>query len=63
MISPKKLNKLLEQFYCEARPAKSGELYQKKTLINFRGAINQKLEDMRNIDFIKDKDFKHPMEF
>ncbi|XP_062585459.1 uncharacterized protein LOC134247142 [Saccostrea cucullata] len=58
-ISPSQLNSLLEKFYCEARPLKDGELYHKNTLKNLRGAINRKLADLkRNIDIVKDKDFK-----
>ena len=31
-ISLSQLNRLLEKFYCEARPLKDGEVYHKNTL-------------------------------
>jgi hypothetical protein len=49
----------LEKFYCEARPGKNQELYCKNTLTNLRAAINRKLADLkRNVDIVKDRDFK-----
>lgn len=58
-ITAKELDGLLEKFYCEARPERTGKLYHKNTLINLRGAINRKLADLRrNMDIVKDTDFK-----
>ncbi|XP_062621664.1 uncharacterized protein LOC134283231 [Saccostrea cucullata] len=58
-VSPAQLNKLLEKFYCEARPEKDGQVYHKNTLTNLRAAINRKLGDLkRNVDIVKDKEFR-----
>ncbi|KAL5007571.1 hypothetical protein ScPMuIL_016377 [Solemya velum] len=65
-VDPPTLGRLLAQFYCEARPAKpqpgnpSGHLYHRNTLINIRAGINRKLADLnRNIDVVRDKEFKY----
>lgn len=65
-VDPPTLWRLLAQFYCEARPAKpqpgnpSGHLYHRNTLINIRAGINRKLADLkRNIDVVRDKEFKY----
>ncbi|XP_061190313.1 uncharacterized protein LOC133198205 [Saccostrea echinata] len=58
-ISATQLNKLLEKFYCEARPEKDGQVYQKNTLKNLRAAINRRLGDLkRSVDIVKDKEFR-----
>ena len=57
-ISSRDLADRLMRFYCEAR-SKSSEVYHKNTLINLRAAINRHLADLkRNIDIVKDPDFK-----
>ncbi|XP_061191035.1 uncharacterized protein LOC133199206 [Saccostrea echinata] len=58
-VSPTQLNKLLEKFYCEARPEKDGQVYHKNTLKNLRAAINRRLGDLkRSVDIVKDKEFR-----
>lgn len=58
-IDAQEFGKLLEKFYCEVRPGKNGDLYHRNTIINIRAGINRKLTDLkRNIDVVKDKEFK-----
>ncbi|XP_021340959.1 uncharacterized protein LOC110441960 isoform X2 [Mizuhopecten yessoensis] len=60
-VSVTDLAEELRKFYFGARPNKgSDHVYQCNTLINIRAAINRYLSDThRNIDIVRDKEFKH----
>lgn len=58
-IIVKELDGFLEKFYCEVRLERIGKFYYKNILINLRGVINRKFVDLRrNMDIVKDIDFK-----
>ncbi|XP_060083742.1 uncharacterized protein LOC132562993 [Ylistrum balloti] len=61
-VSVLDLAELLRKFYYGARPnnKRNEQAYHSNTLINIRGAINRHLANIhRNIDIVRDKEFKH----
>ena len=52
------LDKLLGRFYAEVRK-QNGDYYAKKSLQSVRYGLQKHFEGVRNVDIVKDKEFKH----